>query len=115
METKPNWKKIDLNGQTALIIGAIIYSVLIGTIGNEEFYFIFSYFAVGAWQLTSFFTYFKKRKQWNSFRKAYGIALIILAIALIPPLTFFGLFGLLFLSPIMAIWYWFMTKHELGN
>jgi|688.fasta_scaffold1932437_1 hypothetical protein len=79
---------------------------------NEELFFI--YFLIGSAQLLSFII----NLIWvgvsqSHMRKYYAWTLLAFLLLLIPPFTVIGLFALLFVSPILAIWYAYINFSEL--
>jgi len=79
---------------------------------NEELFFV--YFLIGSAQLLSFII----NLIWvgvsqSNLRKYYAWTLLAILLLLIPPFTMIGLFALLFVSPILAIWYAYINFSEL--
>lgn len=74
---------------------------------------LYSYFAIGALQLLSFFiNWFWGGLNQSKFRKRYAITLLVLLISIIPPFTFLGASILLFISPVLAILYAYYNFQE---
>lgn len=97
-------KQIDLYIQVLLIAGSVLYCLVL----DSSFLFN-TYFLVGGWQLLSclFHTIYKHHYFQCCSRKYYLRTLLwvfISGIAAIPVWLFFG-FGLLIISPAMAVWY----------
>ena len=98
------FKQIDIILQSVLIAGSIIYAL---AAGDERF--IYPYFVVGGWQVTSFLLHAAFSRDYYPLksRKWYGWCLVIVigsGLVLFYVLVFY-LMALLFVAPVMAIWY----------
>jgi hypothetical protein len=109
------FKVVDSWFQTILlmsIFGMAIYLTFPKFKFNEELFFL--YFILGSAQLLSFII----NLIWvgvnqSKMRKYYAWTLLTFIILLIPPFTMIGLFALLFVSPLTAIWYTYINFSEL--
>ena len=104
------YKLIDFWIQVILISGSLIYCFL------DPSFLLYAYFLVGGWQLLSclFHAIYKGHYYEAGDRKYYLKALLwvfILGIVTIPVWLLYG-FGLLFISPLLALWYTFICYHE---
>jgi len=115
------FKITDLLLQIALLVYSIIYCWL-KTSGS--FYTI--YFLIGGGQFLSFATHHFLEYSWihTQHRKWYGqfllwiiiaglISLVLLKLNI--PLLIFYLFGLLIVSPFLAVWYFIIGLKELSS
>lgn len=105
------FKRIDLWGQLALVAGILVDYFLTG---NPGFGY---YLVVGSWQLLSFFIHlFVLDNFYHSpHRRYYGIGLVVLAVAglaFIPAILYY-LVGILFVTPLFAGWYWYISYQEI--
>lgn len=120
------YKLIDVWGNVMILIAFLGYSIYMKDMGL----LILSYFGVGVWQLISMLVHKLLQNKFipNKCRKTYtNLVLIILLIfgvlyfllATTNDLSIFRelmmalLFGLLFLSPLMAIWYFSICCSEV--
>ena len=109
------FKVVDSWFQTILLastFGMVIYSAISPSKFTDEFFYL--YFILGSAQFLSFII----NLIWvgvnqSKMRKYYAWILLAFAILLIPPFTFMGLYALLFLSPVTAIWYTYINFSEL--
>lgn len=99
-------KKIDAYGQLLLISLAILLSVCLQ--GETIFY---SYFIVGGWQVGSTLVQLCFNKRWPELKERRGYQLFLLFSAITAPAGSFML--LLFIAPVTAIWYLFISFREL--
>ncbi len=101
------FKKIDLAGQVCLIVYGIVKALVI----RDFISIIDAYFLVGGWQVLSFFTHVFLSKHYYPLKQRdyYGYTLLCLLIFGIIISIIGGIFVflvmLLFISPILAIWY----------
>ncbi len=107
-----------------LLISILIYFGNI-EIADKDIYFFYVYFFVGGWQVLSFLFYYIFQKRFIQFeknkREIYGVTLLIISTLLL--FSFFTEFGtlailliiLLFISPFLAIFYFFILLDELKN
>lgn len=115
---------IDLVTQLILIISGIVYGII--ELMGQPHMFIYFYFIVGGWQLISFSIYyfFTKPTVFYKERMCYGkICMILIGLAillcglcflisdLIILLFLYG-FALLWLSPILAFYYFYICWKE---
>jgi hypothetical protein len=106
-------KTIDFRAQLLLIIAGVLFCAI-----NLNSFYV-SYFIVGGWQVLSCLTHFFLPHFYPySGRKIYLLVLLLLAmlgiIALLSPAFILPyLFILLFISPLMAIWYCFISYKEV--
>ena len=110
-----NLKRIDFYGQLILIITFALFTVLL----SFDYAFI-GYFIVGGWQILSALIHFfaKNNLLRNSLRKAYEVSLtVIIIIGIVMAVaSFIGIYYLWFLlwaTPLIAIWYCYITLSEL--
>lgn len=102
-------KKADYIIQGVLIAAGLIMVLTAKRVLDDEQFFI-AYFMVGGWQVLSVIVHFFYKAPYNTkMRKIYlialGIVLLITALAL-PTDNIIGvLAGLLFVSPVMAVYY----------
>lgn len=115
------YKLFDLTVQLIIALTGISFLII------KEFPFqivIYFYCIAGGWQLISFFYHLFLIKNWvlRRDRSKYGeiifwiliIGLICLLLLLIKlPLLLFYLFGLMIVSPFLAIWYFLIGLNEL--
>jgi hypothetical protein len=109
------FKVVDFWFQTILLVstfGMVIYLTFPKFKFNEDLFIL--YFALGSAQLLSFII----NLIWvglsqSNLRKYYAWTLLAFIILLIPPFTIIGLYALLFVSPITAIWYAYINFSEL--
>jgi hypothetical protein len=108
-------KRIDFYGQLILLVSFLLLALL------QSFDYVFiGYFIVGGWQFTSALVHYLSRNTLlrNSTRKAYEVALIVIIILgiLVSVISFIGIYYLLLLlwcSPVLAVWYCYITFFEL--
>lgn len=108
--------KFDIAMQWLIIIG----SFLTLSFPVDSFYFFIGiYFVLGGWQLLSFLVHLKRRLKTSRIGVNYGKLLAVLVIVGLPIFLtpffsfpdfvygfwFLGAFILLFLGPVMALWY----------
>lgn len=103
------FKRIDCVVQGFLIVAGIIMALASGDM-MSDFNFFGAYFLVGGWQLVSVFVHFFYQAPYKTrMRKVYlvSLGLVILALLVsIPTEMIIGaLFGLLFVSPVLAVFY----------
>ncbi|MDF2385313.1 hypothetical protein JMG10_27835 [Nostoc ellipsosporum NOK] len=122
--TMLRFKKIDIAIQLLLIVPFLFFGLFI----NSPF-FVIGYFVVGGWQVTSFFIHLYHKDKFTPAggRKVYGktiaaiagIALGLLALSLLieefGTLTLIYLFLLLFITPVIACWYWAICMNEVDE
>jgi len=109
------FKKIDAYAQVLLIVAGVIFSI---AIHDDES--ILSYFIVGGWQVLSALIHlfgFSSKPALKG-RKWYLFMLLFVAISglltlVVSDLIIVYLLGLLFLSPLMAVWYCVICLLEL--
>lgn len=117
-----NFKRADLAGQLLIAAGGLLYLGL----SNQFEYFIYLYYSLGAWQLCSFLIHLLNADSWvaRKSRGQYGKtlawiigALLISALLLLfqLPLLLLLMAILLFISPVLAVWYFFIGVEELRS
>lgn len=109
--------RIDVLIQTLLIIAGlgIGLSVWSGSIDSD--YSFLPYFMVGGWQLFSVIVHFAgEGMKMNMLRRIYLIILLIVLVILIGSVAsqaiIYTMFGLLFFSPVMAVFYLYTCYRE---
>jgi len=107
------FKLLDLIVQALLIGSSFIYYA-----GGKDFT-IYPYFAVGGWQLFSCLIHFIFNNTFlpSGERKQYlktVMWVLIIAVVSFPLIIFVG-FGLLVVSPVLAIWYTMICWSEYRN
>jgi hypothetical protein len=102
-------KLTDLAAQLLIPLGSL---VCISFPDDSEFRFIYLYFLTGGWQILSLITHLFLNKSWinRKERNQYGLTVLwVLVIGFLSyiflPLFMYFLFGLLLVSPVLAIWY----------
>lgn len=116
-----NWKVIDCITQAVALLAPIVWAIY----QQETFGLFYAYFTVGGIQIISTVVNTASLPQayHNEKRKAYnkllaivlittGISAVLLAVSL--PIIMIVLFIMLFLGPVMAIWYASITYEELA-
>jgi hypothetical protein len=101
------FKRIDLYGQLALIIGFIIAQIIHG-----DGIFMIGYIVVGGWQVLSMLIHFSKH--WftgKGTERGLYHWVTLTTVLLMPTLVIFWL--LLFLAPFMALYYCWLCYDEL--
>jgi hypothetical protein len=120
MEQLKNWKGIDLVGQLATGLVPVMVTLMSrhGGMGG----FMVSLFALGAWQVVSFFVNMSlEDRGWKSgLRVLYGWVLAALAVFGIMGLAvgdvmFAFMFTMLFAGPVLGVLYFIITTIELGR
>ena len=108
-------KKIDAFVQSFSFISALILIFL-----NDNIWLFLSYFIIGGWQLMSVIvTMFFAANLPSLFQRGYYLktlmvlAVLGLIVLIVPNIGFFYFYGLLFIAPIMAVWYIIITWLEL--
>lgn len=92
--------------------GIAFYLIIPNFNFKEELLYL--YILLGSAQFLSFFiNLIWVGNHQSKLRKLYAYTLIAFVVLLIPPITYFGLMALLFLSPLTAIWYAFINFSEL--
>ena len=107
------FRKLDYKVQAIIIPTAIITCLCsVFLYPTDEFLqvLIGSYFIVGGLQLISLLCHIGNYKNWSVGRKAHGLGVLLLLLGLISPILFYTLIILLFGSPLLAIWYVFISK-----
>jgi hypothetical protein len=104
-----SFKNIDCTIQGVLIILGLVMGVSSRRMFDDTTFFA-GYFLVGGWQLISVIVHFFYEAPYKkTMRKIYLITLGVLIIALLISIPTGGiivmLFGLLFFSPVMAVYY----------
>ncbi|MCX6317677.1 MAG: hypothetical protein NTW29_10320 [Bacteroidetes bacterium] len=101
----------------------LVLGFLANSIDSEVFPLVYLYFVVGGWQLISFLIHLFINDSWKATRErtAYaktlvwmigvGLFCLLLLLAEIPVLILY-LFALLFVSPVLAIWYFSICQTE---
>jgi hypothetical protein len=102
-------KKADYIIQIVLIIAGLVLGLTAKRVLDDEQFFI-GYFTVGGWQVLSAIAHFFYKAPYNTrMRKIYlialGIVLLIMGISIPTDGIIVALVGLLFFSPVMAIYY----------
>ncbi|MCA0382313.1 MAG: hypothetical protein LCH58_09145 [Bacteroidetes bacterium] len=105
--------KIDYYGQ--LLLYAIIAVLMLWKID----YFYSAYLLMGGWQLLSVLLHLPNRSSFilSKQRQYYqwvllAIIIIFLAGIILPVLVWFGLMLLMYVSPVLAVWYTIITRIE---
>jgi hypothetical protein len=117
MKTKfRNFKQADAWTQL-VALGAVVFALLVQMIGDGKFKlpnnFFYFYFIIGSFQLTSFLiNWFLAGYKQSNERKIFAYILLGFLIGLIPPITIFGLYALVFLSPFTAVFYVYLNFQE---
>ena len=110
----------------ALQLAVTLFFAASGIIQNNFGDFFYWYFVLGGLQLLSFFIHLLRNEGYMNWqdRKRYGqtllwiiiIGLITLLMTLVEiPLILFYLIALLFVGPVMAIWYFTISVSELNT
>ena len=109
------FKKTDFYGQLLLALLSLAVTAVV-----DDGFFIISYFVVGGWQVTSALIHMRHRTALLQVggRHKYEVLLAILVACcllslLITPLLIFYLYLMLLAGPAMAVWYAYITWHEL--
>lgn len=109
--------RIDVIIQTLLIVAGLVIalSVWSGSIFSD--YYFLPYFLVGSWQIFSVIVHFAgEGGKMNHLRKTYLITLLLVIIILLGSMMsdaiIYSLFGLLFFSPVMALFYLYTCYRE---
>ena len=102
-------KKADYIIQGLLIVAGLILGLTAKRVLDDEQFFI-GYFTVGGWQVLSAIAHFFYKAPYNTrMRKIYlitlGIVLLIMGLSIPTDGIIVALVGLLFFSPVMAIYY----------
>ena len=105
-------RKIDFWIQSSLLPLAFSYSLLTSWLFPRSPVFLLGYFIVGLVQISSCICYWKNRKKWGWHRRAYILVVLFLLVCCATPLIVVGLFTMLLVSPLLAIWYYFILKAE---
>ncbi|MGN6421415.1 MAG: hypothetical protein ACTHMC_28130 [Pseudobacter sp.] len=109
--------RIDVIIQTLLILGGLVIALSLWGGSNFSDYYFLPYFIVGAWQIFSVIVHFAgEGGKMNKLRKTYLITLLIVLIILVASMAsdaiIYSLFGLLFFSPLMALFYLYTCYRE---
>ncbi len=121
-----SFKKVDAYAQVLLIVAGIIFSIVmqndisILNVSLQGDVFFLSYFVVGGWQVLSALIHlfgFNTKPKLEG-RKWYLFTLLFLVITgllsiVTSDLVIVYLFGLLFISPLLAVWYCVICFLEL--
>lgn len=109
-------KKIDAIVQVLLVIFCLVMSTLF-----DNSWWLLSYFLLGGWQLMStIITRLFARHLPSIFQRDYYVKTLLVVVALalllfaIPSFAFFYLYALLFIGPVLAVWYIIITWQELN-
>jgi hypothetical protein len=102
-------KKADCIIQGLLIVAGLIMALTARRVLDDEQFFV-AYFMVGGWQVLSVIVHFFYKAPYNiRMRKIYlislGIVLLIMGLSIPSDGIIIALLGLLFVSPVMAIYY----------
>ena len=102
-------KKADCIIQGLLIVAGLIMALTAERVLDDEQFFV-AYFIVGGWQILSVIVHFFYKAPYNTrMRKIYlislGIVLLIMGLSIPTDGIIIALLGLLFVSPVMAIYY----------
>jgi hypothetical protein len=105
-----SFKRIDCIIQGLLIVLGLVMGLSSGEMLSDDLTFFGGYFLVGGWQLISVIVHFFYDAPYKRvMRKIYLITLGAVILALLLSLPADGiiamLFGLLFFSPVMAVYY----------
>lgn len=114
------FKYADLSGQLLIAPGGL----LVLWLSDQEESFIWLYYALGAWQLSSFVIHLFIGQSWvaRKSRRQYGITvagiIILLLLSLLMlmvemPFLIFVLGALLFIAPVLGAWYFLIGWEEL--
>jgi hypothetical protein len=108
-------KKMDAIVQTVILVLSLVLVV-----GFDNSWWMFGYFLLGGWQLLStvitrlFATHLPSVFHRDYYIKTLlVIAVLGLLMFVIPAIGLFYFYGLLFIGPVMAVWYMFITWFEL--
>lgn len=108
-------KKIDAIVQVLMVVFVLIMSTMF-----DNSWWMLGYFLLGGWQLMStIITRLFARHLPSVFQRDYYIKTLLVLVALalllfaIPSFTFFYLYALLFIGPVLAVWYIIITWQEL--
>lgn len=111
--------RLDVVIQVILIISGLAIGLATMTNSIHGDYMFFPYFMVGGWQLFSVIVHFVgEGTRMGQLRKIYLGSLVFVILALLLSLAgkemiIYALFGLLFFSPVMAVFYLFTCYREL--
>ena len=107
------FKMYDYYFQLGMLITGVIVAIFLALF-LEPIYAMWFYAIVGTSQLISFLiNWYKAGNKQSTNRLYFSYMLLVFIIACVPPITFVGLMLLLFLSPITAIAYVYLTYLEL--
>lgn len=101
-------KKVDVITQAILILAGFIFAILMWDFES----LITVYFIIGGLQVISVLINLKLKCKKARSRKSYQLVLLFLPLGLIPPLTLGFLMILIFLAPVLAIWYLIISLRE---
>jgi hypothetical protein len=108
-------KKIDAFTQIFILIGSLLLTFLL-----DNSWWIFGYFILGAWQIISVLVshFFASSLPGVFHRGYYAKTLIVLAglgllMFAIPDYALFYFYALLFMGPVLAVWYIIISWLEL--
>lgn len=99
-----------------LQVSLILFSLVATFAAPERFIFLYGYFIVGGWQVTSCAIHLLQPEGWVAYhsRTHYNVflkwvlltGLFVFLLALIQfPLFMLYLYAMLFIAPVMAVWY----------
>ena len=102
-------KKADCIIQGLLIVTGLILALTAEHVMDDEQFFV-AYFIVGGWQVLSVIVHFFYKAPYSTWRRkiyliALGIVLLITGLSIPAGGIIFVLVGLLFVSPVMAVYY----------
>jgi len=114
--------------QTDLVLQVLItlVCIILGIVKDDFQIILYLYFILGGWQIFSFVTHFLIDPGWanKGERGSYGMtilwivivgALCYLFLLAEKPLLFFYLGAMLFVSPVLACWYFIISIKEWRN
>lgn len=98
----------------------LLYAVIAVLMLWEMDYFYAAYLLMGGWQLLSVLLHLPNRSSFISSKQRYyyqwvllAILLIFLAGSIVPVMIWIGLLLLMYVSPVLAVWYIIITRMEL--
>ncbi|MES2646711.1 MAG: hypothetical protein V4717_07560 [Bacteroidota bacterium] len=111
-----NLKRIDYYGQILLMAASLVLVII-----NRHLFLLMGYIAVGSWQFLSCLFHFIGRDNLlrQRSRHLFEFILVVLPVAalaflLFPLLLNASLPALIWVSPVLAVWYCYITNIELN-
>lgn len=113
------FKIADMAGQVLILTVGLLYLTLF----NKLEQFIYLYYVMGTWQFCSFLIHSRMHDSWvaRKDRRHYGKVLVWILIAILisalflllqQPVLIVTMGALLFISPVLAIWYFLISVEE---